>query len=518
MNNHTDQLRHEDLLQLFTTEYEKYASRMDLEAMDGLWDIAPMVFSKWYYTALTGETILTPANIIHCDEEDPKVEKAYVLHVDKKAAGMEKYSFHPVSYTLENHPILRDMQTILNACLPDCTVDENGFFLPEDREELLKKLTLPDGFYLEYLTRLCQQMGFFQKVPAIHIHKVTKSQKADAFFAKEPKEALDTLLWEGCALAAERLQYTMDLEPGMVSSSFFYQYLENHIDIDQVFVDFYKRVDIDLESIWKTPPDELTEEEQSIVSSFLFAGIMMDKWVFTPFGHFFHVVRPISFTAFRFYQNINNLAALFLMHHNPGAELFTPPSYCSLTTIGMELTAKEKLSVNKQKMPKNISFERIMEAITPELELRYYEEMLRFELVTDVVSLRATLQKDENLWKEAELSTENLLHDFCCDIFAAFAMEDTREYVLSIPDDNGFPMEYAPAASKRAINKTDGLTLGDLPLHIGDVWTLTPPSGKAGALTIEVLEKKASNPYLMYPRIRRQSEKITEMEQIDEIY
>lgn len=244
----------------------------------------------------------------------------------------------------------------------------------------------------------------------------------------------------------------------------------------------------------------------------------MDKWVFTPFGHFFHVVRPISFTAFRFYQNINNLAALFLMHHNPGAELFTPPSYCSLTAIGMELTAKEKLSVNKQKIPKNISFERIMEAITPELELRYYEEMLRFELVTDVVSLRATLQKDENLWKEAELSTENLLHDFCCDIFAAFAMEDTREYVLSIPDDNGFPMEYAPAASKRAINKTDGLTLGDLPLHIGDVWTLTPPSGKAGTLTIEVLEKKASNPYLMYPRIRRQSEKITEMEQIDEIY
>ena len=67
----------------------------------------------------------------------------------------------------------------------------------------------------------------------------------------------------------------------------------------------------------------------------------------------------------------------------------------------------------------------------------------------------------------------------------------TRQ-VLSIPDDNGFPMEYAPAASKSAINKTDGLTLGDLPLHIGDVWTLTPPSGKAGALTIEILEKKAS--------------------------
>lgn len=518
MNKNTDELRHEDLLQLFTTEYEKYVSRMDPDAIDGLWSIAPMLFSKWYYTALTGETILTPANIIQCDLENSHTEIAYVLHVDKTAAGMDKYSFRMVSYPMENHPILRDMQTILNACLPDCTVDERGFFLPEESAKLMEKITLPDGFYLEYLTRLCQQMGFFRKVPAIHIHKVTKSQKADAFFEKDPKEALDTLLWEGCALAAERLQYTMDLEPGMVNSSFFYQYLEDNIETDQIFIDFYKRVDVDLESIWKTPPNQLTEEEQSIVSSFLFAGIMMDKWFFTPMGHFFHVVRPISFTPFRFYQNINNLAALFLMHHNPGAELFTPPSFCSLTALGLALTAKEKLSVNRQKMPRNISFERLMEAITPELELRYYEEMLRVELVTDVVALRAVFQKDHSLWKEAELTTESPLHDFCCDIFAAFAMDDTKEYVLSIPDDNGFPMEYAPAASKRAINKTDGLTIGDLPLHTGDVWTLTPPSGKSGALTIEVLEKKASNPYLIYPRIRRQSEKITELEQIDEIY
>lgn len=518
MNNHTDQPRHEDLLQLFTTEYEKYASHMDPEVTDGLWDIAPLLFSKWYYTALTGETILTPANIIQCDTEDPAAETVYILHMDKTADGMDKYHFRKVAYTLEDHPLVRDMQTILNFCMPDCTVDENGFFLADDREKLLKTLTLPDGFYLEYLTRLCQQMGFFQKAPAIHIHKVTKSKKADTFFAQEPREMLDTLLWEGCALAAERLQYTMDLEPGMVSSSFFYQYLEDHMETDQVFIDFYKRVDIDLESIWKTPPNQLTEEEQSIVSSFLFAGIMMDKWVFTPLGHFFHVVRPIAFTPFRFYQNINNLAALFLMRHNPGAELFTPPSYCSLTALGAALTAKEKLSVNKQKMPHNISFSRIMEAVTPELELRYYEEMLRFELVTEVIALRAVFRKDETLWKEVELTTENLLHDFCCDIFAAFAMDDHREYILSIPDENGFPMEYAPAATKRAINKTDGLVLGDLPIHPGDVWTLTPLSGKTGALSIQVLEKKASDPYLMYPRIRKQSQKITELEQIDEFY
>ena len=147
-----------------------------------------------------------------------------------------------------------------------------------------------------------------------------------------------------------------------------------------------------------------------------------------------------------------------------------------------------------------------------------YEELLRLEYHTEVTALRVDFQKNTQLWKEIELTTENQLHDFCCDICAAFGMEQVQDYLLSVPDANGYPLDYSPIGSKRSINKTASLTVGDLPVTEGCQWTLIPPAGKQSALLITVLEKKNADPYVIYPRVRRQSETISELEQIDEFY
>ena len=511
--------QHAELLQLFTTEFEKYYRHMDAQTLRGLLRCAPMVFAKWYHTALAAETILTPANIVSSDLRNTKnTETAYVLSIHNDAAGLEKYHFRLLTYCVDNHPLLTDLQILADFFLPDRTVDETGFLLPEDADHLLPRLSFPDPFYLEFLTRLCHQIGLLRKAPAIHIHKMTKSSQCDAFFSQDAAVLLDTLLWESCALAAERMQATMDLEPGLVSSSFFHSYLESHQEVDRIFVDFYRRVDVDLEKIWNIPPSDMTEEEHAIISSFLFAGIMLDKWFFTPMSLFFRVIRPISFTPFRFYQTVNHLSALLLMRHNTGAELFTPPTYYSLTALGNILTAKHPLPADKQNMPQTLSYHQLLDAIMPEMELRMYEELLRLEYHTEVTALRVDFQKNTQLWKEIELTTENQLHDFCCDICAAFGMEQVQDYLLSVPDANGYPLDYSPIGSKRSINKTASLTVGDLPLTEGCQWTLIPPAGKQSALLITVLEKKNADPYVIYPRVRRQSETISELEQIDEFY
>ena len=47
---------------------------------------------------------------------------------------------------------------------------------------------------------------------------------------------------------------------------------------------------------------------------------------------------------------------------------------------------------------------------------------------------------------------------------------------------------------------------------------LYPTHQKTTALSLEILDKGKGNPYLMYPRVIRQSEKIIEQEKIDEIF
>ena len=52
--------KHAPLLGLFLNGYEEMRQKMDESCRRPLLDIAPLAFSKWYYTALAQETILSP--------------------------------------------------------------------------------------------------------------------------------------------------------------------------------------------------------------------------------------------------------------------------------------------------------------------------------------------------------------------------------------------------------------------------------------------------------------------------
>ncbi len=519
MDTNIDFSQYQKLLELFTTEYEKYFSYMDIDCQKSLLDIAPLLFAKWYHTALAEETILTPANIINMELADETQEEiAYILHIQPEKKGLKKYTFTIENYTISHHPLILDMQKVLDFCFPDRTVQEDGFFFIDDVIACKNMLSFSNDFYLEYIIRLCYQLQLLETLPAIHTHKITKSKRCETFFAQDSKTLLHTLIVEGCALTAERLHTVMHLEAGIVDCNFFYDYLTDHQETDKIFIDFYQRVGMDLEPIWTKEPDTLSTEEQAIISSFLFAGIMFDKWFITPMSLFFRVIRPIHFTPMRFYQTINNLSALLVMRHNIGAEIFTPPTYYSLTALGMALTAGEKLSTNKQKMPHTIPFVQLLEVIAPENELRLFEEMLRFETIPLVYTFHVVVQQDNTLWKTVEVTDEHALHDFCCDICSAFCMEDTTDYVLTVPNETGFPLYYAPAFSKRAVNKTNHMTLRDLHPTEATAWTLYPKGNTQITLIVTLQKSEKGSPYRIYPRVKAQSEKISALEEIDELY
>ncbi len=163
--------RHLPLLEMFLNEYEAMRQKMDAEAMPALLEIAPLIFGKWYHSALVAETILSPANIISKDLEKSGScsEFAYVLRTHPRKQGAGQYTFSLYEYSLEAHPLVEDMKTLVGFCYPDCRTDEQGFLLPQAREILLPRLSIPEGFYLEYLTRLAWLAFCFPCPPFTHI-------------------------------------------------------------------------------------------------------------------------------------------------------------------------------------------------------------------------------------------------------------------------------------------------------------------------------------------------------------
>ena len=521
------QPKHASLLSLFLNGYETMRQKMDEPCRRPLLDVAPLVFGKWCYTALAQETILSPANLLALDLEtdaDDKTEYAYVLRTKPDAEQTDTeycpaYTFALFRYTTEEHPLIDDLKALIQYCTPDRATDEHGLLLPEEKDGILTQLTLKADFYLEYLTRLAWLHGLLAPMPAIHTKKMRPAAECERFFAQPTADMLFQLAETACMLAGERFTWSMDLEEGVATADFFYQFLREHTEIDNIFIDFYKRVDVNIEDIWKKAPETLNAEERSIVSSFLFTGIMLDKWFLTPMSVFFHFIRPIAYTPIRFYQLVNNLASLALMEHNLGAELFTPPSYYSLTVLGQELFADpDSKAIDRQKMPRTLPYEQLMAAVEQEAEMRMRERMFLMEIVPDILSIKISLTKDEDFWKVIEVGQDMSVHTLCCDLCAAFCMEETADYLLSVPDQNGFPVQYSARGSKRSINKANNIDLQDLPLQAGSKLTLHPNHNKSMALSLEILEKGKGNPYLMYPRVIRQSEKIIEQEKIDELF
>lgn len=514
------QPKHLPLLELFYNGYETLRRKMDEPAQAPLLKMAPLAFSKWYYTALAADTILSPANIIGMDLSgtDENTEYAYHLRTTPQKNGA-KYDFDLYAYSTKAHPLPEDLKTLVDYCTPDRETDAHGFLLPEDREEILSRLSLQDAFYLEYLTQLAWTMEFFLPLPSIHTRRLQPSDNCPPFFAQSTDDMLYQLGKGACWLAEERFTELMDLEEDMVTAEFFFDCLKEHKEIDRIFAEFYQRVSVDISEIWNTPPEQLTEEERSIVSSFLFTGMMLDKWFLMPMSIFFHFIRPIAYTPFHFFQIVNHMNGAFLVGHPMEAELFSPSTYYSLTPLAQELFAnREKLGEDRQKMPPTLSYEQLFMAAEQEAELQMREWMFFAEVVPEIIAIKVSSAQDDALWKTIEVGTDMDLHTFCRDLCTAFFLEEKADYLLSLPDENGFPLEYSAKGSKRSLNKTNGKTLEDLPLVVGSRLTLLPYPGKKTGVLLDILEIGKGSPFFLYPRITGQSQKTKEQEENEEFF
>lgn len=498
----------------FIDEFEKYYKHMDNGVKKGLREAAPLVFAKWYDTALVSDTILSPANIWgqHYGESD--CEPAYILKMKKGTRGRKKYQISYLPYTIENHPLLLDLKQLADYCDPDCTVNPEGFLYGKEAEKLLPQLTYAHPYYLDYLTRLAKAVKIIERAPAIHIHKICKGRAYHDFFAQDPKTALQTLLQEACSIAAERFIYCMELEPGMVDRAYFMHYLKESQSTEEFFIDFYKMVDVDLQSLMQRKPEEMTEEEHALASSFLFLGMMAEQWFFFPLSVFFRVIRPLNFLPIQFYQLINDMATLYVMEQHMEKELFSPATYYNLTALGNQLITDSVAKENAAKMPPDTNILDIFDAIESQQQIIYFQESMRKQTRADVGVFRICMESDLQLWKEVEVPLEFPLHLFCEDVIVAFDMEQTGEYLLTVPNENGFPVEYTAEGSKRAINKTSELCILDLKPTTQSQWTLQPTQENAYRMQIEVLEIKPIDPYLTYPRVRRQSKQISALERM----
>ena len=160
-------------------------------------------------------------------------------------------------------------------------------------------------------------MELLVPLASIHTIRIQPSKYATEFFQSPPERILFHIV--------QAVLETAD--PEYFSADIFFEFLNNNMDTEDIFINLYKSIGIDITQIWEIPSAEcFSEEEAAIASSFFFMGILLDKWFLTPLGDFLQIIQPIYYLPFYFVSTLNRIANLIVAKFPLQAELYSPCS------------------------------------------------------------------------------------------------------------------------------------------------------------------------------------------------
>lgn len=515
MTNHLSfQQKHKQLLHIFQEDFFQVYQQLDKAVQKDILKIAPVLFRRWYVSSIIPETTLSPSVAFRIDfAQQLSAQKvySYVMEVNTNQQKEDIFQYHLLEYSLEKHLLIEDLQTVLDYCTPDCTVTEDGMFFEKDIAILLKKLSHKDIFYVQYITMLLWNLELLAPIASIHTYHIQPSKKAENFFQKPHKEILPLIIEAALEIASYEFTQVIGTDSEYFTPDVFREFLKSGMDIENIFISFYDMVEIDITKIWEMTPEEmLSEDDTSIVSSFFFMGVLLDKWFLTPFSHFLQLIYPIYYLPIYFINLLNRMANLIVAHYPIHAELYGPCSTFDLTPLGETLLGERG---KKQPLPVQLSFPEVLEGISHHWKKHLLENILSEQDPSLLVCpILISSVKHPEQWKIIELLDTSSLFTLCSEVCSTFDFINISEYSVTREHINSFPIFKGSLFQHKKEKPYPFLSVSFFP---GDILFFTPEKDISRQLKIEFLPKQKQIPFILYPRLRKQSNAI---EKFDDLY
>jgi hypothetical protein len=498
--------KHKKLLEFFSKSFFEVYNQMDKEVQSTLLEFAPNFFHRWYVSALIPETNLSPCVAFRIDFSKKFSKEnvyAYKMTLDRTQKDMPKFQYKLLEYSLQQHPFIEDLKIILDYCEPDCEMTEDGNFLKKDENNLLQKISRSEIEYLHYLTQLLHTMEFLKPLPSIHTIRVQTDESAKWVLKKETKQILDYIIHFVINMACYEITEAIGAEQGCFHYDMFYSFLQNNMDTEDIFIKLYECIDIDISQIWEAPSlEDFSEEQSAIASSFFYMGILLDKWFLTPLGDFLQIIQPTYYLPFYFIPVFNRISNLIVAKCSLQTELYSPCSVYDLTPIGEIVLGKKG---KKQPLPVHIDFYQIIDAIIQHSELNLFERTIQqqgINISTLVCPIKVTIVKHPDYWKIIEVLDTSSLYEICSEICSIFDLADVFTYSITAQNKNSFPLFQGSPLKHKNQEPSPFLPSS---FSAGDVLYFTPDKDKNRQLKLEFLPKQKQIPFILYPRLRKQS-------------
>ena len=513
---------------LFDTNFMEAYREANPRKRRGALSFIQAIYRRWYYSTMIENTPLSPANILEsiCRYYNQHPSAYPVAH----RRGKTKFTgidMRLLEYSLDNHPIIDDLRLLINHSTPHVDLMmEADAFSGGQAMEMGAMLSLNDPHYAAYLLEISLWLKLLVKIPSVGVNRFKPANNAADILSAPCKDIFREIVEITITIAAKGLQNLVMLPETLFSPSFIRSILITPMETDDIFGRIYEALGYDFDDILDLTMDLDVDDDSDnmdvdLLAGTFMTGVFLDKFFFTPFGHYMKLIRPLYVLPFEFEGEIADYVQVSDDPEESIIAFFAPCSSYTLTDLGLEFFNVEKTEENYIDAAAVIPFDQMKdtvfssnEALSVFVEIAKHLGPMRMDApAEDIYTFRVRLESDPSIWAHIQMPAAETLHDMYIEIADCFDLKENNDYTFYHDKTENRFAEYVSSKRMKRGKKTADTELEDLDFEHQKQMLLVAynqavPFGDTDPhvrLQLEMMHTKPPEAEYEYPRVSRVS-------------
>ena len=282
-----------EITSLYDTQFNSAYSALGSGPKTDILRYSFSFYKKWQSSPLiTNNYLLTPTTVFSLINRYFDTGKLTIrvprLSSFKRFTG---FKYHDLTYTLDDHPVVRDLHAFINSCKPSFEFNEDFSLSAEHEAALMKILSLQCPFYIEYLHRISWGLGLLRDMPSIHTNIV---QPSNIDLLELPSRKIFEKIVDASISNVHFMLTRFISVPGVLDIRYIQSLLKSPTPCDEVFAHIYTRLGFDFEQIASIDEaSTLDSESEDLLSGTFGLGMLLGRYFFTVFGTYLRLINTI---------------------------------------------------------------------------------------------------------------------------------------------------------------------------------------------------------------------------------
>ena len=301
------------LHQVFEIDFMSAYTAQSTKKQDTVKPYLQVLFRRWLSSAFVPESLFSPGRLLKLAETKLNLPENtyYMVSLKPPTARGRRSSVKLVKYSLEDHPAVADLKKVVAECTPHIDLTEEWNFSEKQLMQIAKKLTIFDPFYVSYLLSIAAKVGILKRQPSLYVQRMGLAENAQEILDLPCQALLQKIFDASVDAAADSIRAFLPLPVSLFSHEGILELLANPLPSDYLFEEALKALGFDpeeLRGIDATSSEEdiinAVENNMDMVSFVYSLGIILDRFLFTPFGWFLKAIDPEYLLPFKYAEDI----------------------------------------------------------------------------------------------------------------------------------------------------------------------------------------------------------------------